>query len=178
MPATYTPIRYPGGKTKLYDFVRTLLKENGLLGSTYCEPFAGGAGLALKLLLKKDVNRIIINDADPAIYAMWDMILHNADELCEFVGSADLTVQQWDKEREIYLRRNEYTVNELAKATFYLNRTNVSGVITGGIIGGRSQDGNYKMGARFNRENLIHKIRQIESVSTQVEFYGSGCAWI
>ncbi len=172
MPATYTPIRYPGGKTKLYDYVRLLMEKNNLLGGTYCEPFAGGAGLALKLLLKNDVDRIIINDADPAIYAVWDMIIHNAEELCDYVQHVALTVDQWDKEREVYLKKDEHSAAELAKATFFLNRTNISGVITGGMIGGREQTGNYTMEARFNRQTLIEKIRKISSVSSKIDLYG------
>ena len=43
MPATYSPLRYPGGKTKFYTYVKELLECNNLIGETYMEPFAGGA---------------------------------------------------------------------------------------------------------------------------------------
>lgn len=171
MPVTVTPIRYPGGKTKLYNFVRDLLQKNGLLHGTYCEPFAGGAGLALKLLEKGDVDRLILNDADPAIYAVWELILHSPDDLCDFIESVDISIEEWDRQKTIYTEREKYTLADLGKATFFLNRTNVSGVITGGVIGGRNQNGNYKIGARFNKANLISKIRTISEIRGKIELY-------
>lgn len=171
VPATVTPVRYPGGKTKLYSFVQELLKANDLLSGTYCEPFAGGAGLALKLLVKKDVSRIIINDADPAIYSVWDMILNNTDEICDFIKTVKLTVAEWERQRSIYNAHSGEPGKELAKATFFLNRTNISGVITGGMIGGKSQQGKFKIDARFNRENLISKIHNIAELANKIELY-------
>lgn len=171
MPATVTPIRYPGGKTKLYSFVRNLLQKNDLLHGTYCEPFAGGAGLAIKLLEKGDVNHLILNDADPAIYAVWDLILHFPDDLCDFIESVDVSIKEWDRQKKIYTERENYTLADLGKAAFFLNRTNISGVITGGVIGGRDQKGNYKIGARFNKENLIEKIRTISEYQEHIELY-------
>lgn len=171
MPSTVTPIRYPGGKTKLYTFVRSILEKNNLIGGTYCEPFAGGAGLALKLLEKGDVNHLILNDADPAIFAVWDLILHSPDELCDFIENVAVTMSEWDKQRQVYLERDKYSLSDLAKATFFLNRTNVSGVITGGVIGGREQNGNYKIDARFNKKNLIQKIKTIASFEASIDLY-------
>ena len=171
MPATFTPIRYPGGKTKLYSFLRDLLQKNDLLKGTYCEPFAGGAGLALKLLEKGDVTHLVLNDADPAIYAVWDLILHSPDDLCEFIKEVDVTIDEWDRQKQIYFERDKYTSSDLGKATFFLNRTNVSGVITGGVIGGRAQKGNYKIDARFNKESLIKKIMIISALQDRVDLY-------
>ena len=171
MPATVTPVRYPGGKTKLYSFVQELLKVNDLLNGTYCEPFAGGAGLALKLLIKSDVSRIVINDADPAIYSVWDIILHEPDELCSFIKTAEVTVAEWENQKRIYNSQCGKPGKELAKATFYLNRTNISGVITGGMIGGKKQEGKFKIDARFNRNNLITKIYNIAALADKIDLY-------
>jgi len=49
----------------------------------------------------------------------------------------------------------------LGFSTFYLNRVNRSGVISGGIIGGVNQDGNWKMNARFSRSDLTQRIEAI-----------------
>ena len=171
VPTTVTPIRYPGGKTKLYSFVRDLLQKNNLLHGTYCEPFAGGAGLAIKLLEKKDVNHLVLNDADPAIYAVWDLILHSPDELCDFIQNVDISIEEWDRQKQVYSERDNYSLSELGKATIFLNRTNVSGVITGGVIGGREQKGNYKIDARFNKESLIKKIRTIAALQDHIDLY-------
>lgn len=171
MPTTVTPLRYPGGKTKLYDYVRAILQTNGLIGGTYCEPFAGGAGLAMKLLLKADVDQLIINDADPAIYAVWNSILNEPDELCDFIQKVDVTVAEWDRQKQIYLSGGNGSNLDLAKATFFLNRTNVSGVIQGGIIGGREQKGHFKIDARFNKKDLINKIQLIASYANRIRIY-------
>ena len=171
MPRTPSPLRYPGGKTKLYSLVRKIISENDLLGETYIEPFAGGAGLALKLLLNNDVKRIVLNDFDPAIYAFWYSTLHHSTAMCEFVNSVDLSMTEWEKQRYIYLNQDKYSQLDVAKAVLFLNRTNVSGVITGGVIGGKKQNGKYGLSARFNRTELVRKITEIASYSGRIDLY-------
>ena len=168
MPSTYSPLRYPGGKTKFYDYVRELLRCNNMLGETYMEPFAGGAGLALKLLLNNDVKRIIINDYDTAIYSFWHSILYETDAFCELINTTPVTTEEWKKQREIYMNHNGDISLDVGFSTFFLNRTNVSGVIKGGIIGGQEQQGAYKIDARYNGQNLISKIRNIAEKRDQI----------
>lgn len=171
LPLTPSPLRYPGGKTKLYKYVKSILEVNNLIGETYIEPFAGGSGLALKLLINNDVKRIVINDLDPAIYAFWYCVLNNPEQMCNFVDTVPLTVDEWDKQHIIYVNQQDYTQLELAQATLFLNRTNVSGVITGGVIGKRDQTGKYKIDARFNRTKLARKIRTISALSSKIDLY-------
>lgn len=167
MPVSYSPVRYPGGKAKLYDYVKLLLNANDLIGETYIEPFAGGSGLALKLLMRNDVKRIIINDFDPAIYAFWYCVLNHTEELINKFETTPITLKEWDNQKKIYLDYPNNTV-EYGFATFFLNRTNRSGVIKGGMIGGRSQDGEYTLDARFNKEDLINKILDISERKDQI----------
>lgn len=171
MPSTYSPLRYPGGKTKFYTYVKELLEHNGLIGETYIEPFAGGAGLALKLLLKNDVSRIVINDLDPAIYSFWYSVLNEAPEFCDRISNIKLTLEEWKKQREIYLRQDTTSPLDLGFATFFLNRTNVSGVVNGGIIGGKHQTGKYKLDARFNRDKLSKKILEISEQKNRIVLF-------
>lgn len=168
MPSTYSPLRYPGGKTKLYDYVRKLLEANELLGETYVEPFAGGAGLAIKLLLKNDAKRIIINDFDPAIYAFWYCVLNQTDELCNRIEQTEITVRVWEQQKAIYEDQKNHTQLDVAFATFFLNRTNVSGVIKGGIIGGIEQTGTYGISARYTKATSVKKIKAIASRKEQI----------
>lgn len=168
MPNTVSPLRYPGGKSKFYSYVREILDCNNLLGETYIEPFAGGAGLALKLLLNNDVSRIVINDLDPAIYAFWRSILDDTDNFCELIENALLTPEEWKRQHNIYIQLNRQEPLRLGFATFYLNRTNVSGVIKGGLIGGQSQSGKYGLDARFNKKSLIDKINCIAAHKKQI----------
>lgn len=163
MAATYTPIRYPGGKTKIYPEIRAIIERNDLLGHAYAEVFGGGAGLAIKLLLNNDVSSITINDYDRAVFCMWDAIVNKSEELCSFIQKEPLDVKTWMKHREVYRHRDEVEDLNLAKSSFYLNRTNVSGILGGGVIGGQKQTGTYKMDVRFNRDTLQRKIRAISA---------------
>ena len=168
MPSTYSPLRYPGGKSRFYSYIKDFLSCNNLLGETYIELFAGGAGLALKLLLNEDVKRIIINDFDPAVYSFWYSVLYHTDVFCDLIAEVAVNKEEWRKQHDIYLRQNLANKLELGFATFFLNRTNVSGVIKGGVIGGQEQQGNYKIDARFNKNNLIAKIKKIAERKDQI----------
>lgn len=168
MLQSYTPLRYPGGKAKLYSYVRDILTANNLIGETYIEPFAGGAGLALKLLFKKDVRRIVINDFDPAIYSMWYSILNNTDEIKRLIKETPLSVKEWEKQKAIYSAGLNNNRVEYGFSALYLNRTNVSGIIKGGIIGGIEQTGNYLINARFNRDVLSNTVSDIAKLKDHI----------
>lgn len=150
----YSPLRYPGGKGKLEPFMELLIRQTGHLGGTYVEPFAGGAGIALELLEKEIVNDIVINDLDKGIYSFWRAILSETDRFINDIRNVELTIDEWNRQRQVIDNCNRYSY-ELGFATFYLNRTNRSGIIKGGVIGGTEQNGNWRMDARFNREALI-----------------------
>lgn len=168
MPTTPSPLRYPGGKAKFYLYVRGILEQNNLLGETYIEPFAGGAGLAIKLLLNNDVKQIVINDFDYAIYSFWYSVLHHTKRLCEMIEHTDITPHEWHRQKEVYLNQESRDIFEVGFATFFLNRTNVSGIIKGGLIGGSAQNGAYTMTARFNKTGLINKIQAIAARRDQI----------
>lgn len=160
MPTTETPLRYPGGKTQLAPFVVDLLRANRLLGGVYAEPFAGGAGLACRLLLAGHVSEIWLNDIDPNVHAFWDAVLNQTEGLCELIDSTPVTIEEWNRQKGVVERGRAGTL-KLGFATLFLNRTNRSGIINGGVIGGKDQKGNYKIDCRFNRDALIEKIRRI-----------------
>ncbi len=171
MPITLTPFRYPGGKTKLYSYILNILKVNSLENCTYIETFAGGAGLAIKLLQNKKVERIIINDNDYAIYCVWNLIVNNSELLCEFINSVPLSTAEWQKHRYIYNNQNSFSDIEIGLSAFFLNRTNVSGILKGGVIGGYSQLGTNKIGARFNRIDLVKKVVEIAKYRESIDIY-------
>ncbi|MBB5786378.1 DNA adenine methylase [Jiangella mangrovi] len=158
-----SPLRYPGGKASLADFFESAINALGLSKPTYVEPYAGGAGAGLALLYRGVVGRVVINDLDRSIYAVWDSMLHRTDDFLQRLERAPLTVDEWKRQREIYRRRDDGDLDpqDLGFATFYLNRTNRSGVLGGGIIGGLKQTGTYRMDARFNRETLRARIEQV-----------------
>ncbi|HBI6387366.1 TPA: DNA adenine methylase, partial [Listeria monocytogenes] len=172
MPRTSSPLRYPGGKTQLTSFVRNLLITNNIVEGTYIEPFAGGAGVAIQLLLDGDVNSIVINDYDKSIYSIWYSILNNTEKFISLISNTPITIDEWHKQKAIYLRnKNRQNSLEGAFATFFLNRTNVSGIISGGPIGGMNQTGKYKIDCRFNKVDLIRKIRLISDRRENITLY-------
>jgi DNA adenine methylase len=142
---------------------------NGAGGGTYVEPYAGGAGIALALLLSEQVERVVINDLDPALYSFWAAATQTPSDFQALVREAPLTIDEWQRQREIYRAGDVGDVLELGFAAFYLNRTNRSGVLTGGVIGGQSQSGNYKIDARFNRETLLDRCRLLGLYAGRIE---------
>jgi len=164
----YSPLRYPGGKNCIFSFVSKIFYENNLIGSSYAEPYAGGAGLALRLLFEGYVDHIYINDLDKSIYAFWISIINRTDEFCKWIDDVDISISNWNKYKDIQRNIENIDDFELAKATFFLNRTNISGVIKGGVIGGQEQTGKYKIDARFNKQDLINRITKIASIRDRI----------
>jgi DNA adenine methylase len=162
-----TPLRYPGGKQRLTPFVQEILEVNSISGH-YVEPYAGGAGVGIELLINKKVKHIHLNDSYLGIYAFWHSVLYNTEELCRLISKASLTIDEWKKRKEIVKKASSEDLLELGYSLFYLNRCNRSGVITGGVIGGLDQTGNYKMDARFNRNDLIRRIEAIGYLENQI----------
>lgn len=160
MPVTDSPLRYPGGKTQLSPFVIDLVRANDLYGGVYAEPFAGGAGIAWRLLLNGDMTEVWLNDIDPALFAFWDTVVNRPDPLCEMIRRTPVTIEEWYRQRTI-LADPQSSALELAYATLFLNRTNRSGILKAGVIGGKEQSGIYKLDCRFNKGDLIHKIQRI-----------------
>ena len=157
----YTPLRYPGGKQKISPFINEILLENNLIGGQYVEPYAGGAGVGIELLLRGQVSRIHLNDIDPAVYAFWHSILKETEEFCYRISRASLSIEEWRKQREILREKEDVDRFDLGYAMFYLNRCNRSGILSGGVIGGLKQNGEWKMDARFPRNDLIRRIESI-----------------
>ena len=102
-----SPLRYPGGKTAIYPFLSSLLNENNLLGCSYAEPYAGGGGVALKLLKNNLVKDIYLNDYDKAIYSLWYSILNYSDELIKWIQDIVINVENWEMCRDIYKNEKE-----------------------------------------------------------------------
>jgi DNA adenine methylase len=164
----YSPLRYPGGKNCIFSFMSNFFYENNLIGINYAEPYVGGAGLALRLLFTGHVGHVYINDLDKSIFAFWHSILNNSDKLCNWIKDVEISIDNWKYYKEIQKSANSAEIFELAQSTFFLNRTNISGVLKGGIIGGMEQQGKYKIDVRFNKEDLIRRINKIQVVKNKI----------
>ena len=169
MMRTASPLRYPGGKACLYSLVSDILQVNGMARRHYAEPFAGGCGLALTLLYEGRVSDIHINDIDPGVWAFWHSALEHNDALSELIESTPVTVDEWRRQRSIRSECNAEDPLSLGFATFFLNRTNRSGVIVrAGVVGGLEQSGRYKIDCRFNRETLRHRVRRVAKYRSRI----------
>lgn len=158
----FSPLRYPGGKTSLFPLMCEILRRNDLDQRPYAEPFAGGCGLALGLLFEGVVSEIHINDIDASIWAFWSSVLFETDAFVDLIHATDVTLDEWRRQRSVYLAQDVSEPLTLGFSAFFLNRTNRSGIIKGaGVIGGLEQQGNYKIDCRFNREDLAARVQRV-----------------
>jgi len=172
MVKSCSPLRYPGGKSCLFELLSGIIRSNKLQRGHYAEPFAGGCGLALALLYSGHVSDIHINDVDPAIWAFWHSVLNDTDKLVYKIAKTPITVDEWHHQKEIFNTGDVDDPLKLGFAAFFLNRTNRSGIIKdAGMIGGYQQNGNYKIDCRFNREALIGRVQRIAKYRGRIHLY-------
>ena len=166
----YSPLRYPGGKSKLAPFMNMILNKLDLVGGTYIEPFAGGAGIAIELLLTDQVNHIVINDYDKSIASFWNAVVNDNAHFIDKLNKIDITLEEWYRQKEILCSASNMSF-DLGFATFFMNRTDRSGILNGGPIGGYEQDGNWKIDARFNKKDLANRIYAIGKRKRDISVY-------
>jgi DNA adenine methylase len=167
----YTPLRYPGGKAKFAPFIASVMKFNGLDGGHYMEPYAGGAGVALELLFDGVVSDVHINDVDPAVFAFWFAATAHPDALISLVETEPINMEAWTHWRSVMRGETGATDVERGFATLFMNRTNRSGILKGGVIGGKDQAGTYRLDARFKRDVLVERLRRIADRANNIHVY-------
>ena len=148
-----------------------LIEANGLRDIDYGETYAGGASVALALLFEEHAATIHINDLSRPVFAFWYMVLNDCAALCRRIDRVSVTMREWKRQRAVYERRDDADLDDLGFAAFFLNRTNRSGIINGGVIGGQEQTGRWKLDARFNKVELIRRIRKIAQYNSRIRLY-------
>lgn len=157
-----SPLRYPGGKGSLAPFLGRLIHDQVPRCEVYVEPFAGGAGAALRLLYDEFVDQIVLNDLNAGLAAFWRAVFHRTEDLAHLIETAPINIDSWHEHRAIYTGDRSIADDlELAFATFFLNRTNRSGILDARPIGGLQQTGTWKIDARFNRTALAWRVREL-----------------
>ena len=167
----YSPLRYPGGKGKLAPFIKQVLIDNDLCDGTYVEPYAGGAAIALELVMTGYAREVWINDLDLAVHAFWNSALNDSSALIKKVKNAQLTISEWHRQRKVYMDPGQQNTFSLGFATLFLNRVNRSGILNAGVIGGLSQTGNWLIDARFNREELIERLSRLAQYRHRIRLF-------
>ena len=170
-----TPLRYPGGKGRLSQYIADVMAQNRLVGGDYVEPYAGGAGVAITLLRLEYARHIHINDLNRAVHAFWWASLHRTEDLCKRIRTTRVTMREWHRQRAVQALADPEPL-DLAFSTFFLNRTNRSGIVLGGVIGGKEQAGEWKLDARFNKPDLIDRIERIGRLSRRINLYNLDAA--
>lgn len=167
-----SPLRYPGGKFGIRKMISTIINEQELDRGHYIEPYAGGAGLALSLLFGGHVHEIHLNDLDRSIWSFWYSILNETERFIDKIENIEVTLDEWKIQREVQENKKEADIFELGFSTFFLNRTNRSGIIQkAGVIGGLKQDGSYKLDCRFGKAGLIERIERINKYAHRIHLY-------
>ena len=164
-----TPLRYPGGKTIFTDYFQSYIEINQLQNTIYAEPYCGGSGAAIKLLLDGSISKVVLNDANFSIYAFWYSLKYLGNEFLAIFENTDVSLVEWQKQREIFrnskANTNDESILKLGFATFFLNRCNRSGILTAGPIGGQSDIGQAaatsKIDARYKKTVLREKLKNI-----------------
>lgn len=136
----------------------------------YAEPYAGGAAVALELLFQEYVTHIHINDISPSVAAFWRSVLYNSENLCKKIQDTPVTIEEWNRQKALQVNSEQHDDLTLGFSTFFLNRTNRSGILKAGVIGGKSQSGNWKLDARYNVQDLIKRIQAIANQSRRITF--------
>ncbi|NQZ66072.1 MAG: DNA adenine methylase, partial [Mycoplasmatales bacterium] len=166
-----SPLRYPGGKSRMYSKVEPLLLNNNY--NEYAEPFSGGFGIGLLLLKNNIVNHVYINDLDKNVFSFWKLattdfnfLRRNLKRVSNFTN-----LKEWLDEREFQkkiINSNKYGYKRKGFAMLFLNRVNRSGILSAGPIGGKEQKGEYKINCRFNHDRLLKQLEWIYSVRNKI----------
>jgi DNA adenine methylase len=162
-----SPLRYPGGKDRLATFITKLIEQQRPRPLIYVEPFAGGAGVGLRLLHNELVDEIVLNDLDPGVAAFWRAVFERTDELVALIQERKPTLAEWHRQHERHAQGGGDDV-ELGFATFFLNRTNRSGILSGRPIGGYGQNSRWGIAARYNVNELVGRVERLGRYRSRV----------
>jgi DNA adenine methylase len=166
-----SPLRYPGGKRRIVNFVKALFRENNLMDGHYAEPYCGGAGVALSLLFQEYSRKIHINDKSRSIYAFWHSVVHDSENFISLIDKTKISMKEWHRQREVQKVKETADLLSLGFSTFFMNRTNRSGIIAGGVIGGLKQDGKWKLDVRYDKKSLIERVKKIAKYRRRISVY-------
>jgi DNA adenine methylase len=170
-----SPLRYPGGKARLAAYISGVIEENYLNGCTFYEPFAGGASVSLELLRLGFVSDAVLVEKDPLVFSFWWCVFNRTEDLCAAVDACPVSIETWQQLQPTRAIADptdgRFTVLQLATAGLFFNRTNFSGIIGAGPIGGEEQLSEYKIDCRFNKEKITRQIRAAARFSHRISVH-------
>ncbi|MEI7867358.1 MAG: DNA adenine methylase [Candidatus Methylumidiphilus sp.] len=161
-----SPLRYPGSKATFLKVVLEFIEVHGLKGREIVEPYAGSGIVSLSLVANNLVSHATLVERDPLLYSFWKAVFEHTDILLSSIEDININMDTWYELRVLLKHKipeNEL-IPDLALACLFFNRTNFSGVLHSGPIGGKDQSSDYKLDCRFNKKDIISRIRQISSL--------------
>jgi DNA adenine methylase len=178
-----SPLRYPGGKALLSAYVSGVIEENYLSGCTFYEPYAGGASVSLDLLRLGFIDRAVLVERDPLVFAFWHSVFNETAAFCFAIEACPVTLETWHDLQQTRAiddpRESPYSLLQLGLAGLFFNRTNFSGIIGAGPIGGQTQASAYKIDCRFNKTALVRQIRAAAALAPRVSVrFGDAIAFL
>ena len=171
MTILLSPLRYPGSKIRVVDYMSKVLDFNGFRADILVEPFVGGGSVFLNFLANDWAKRVIIGDKDRLIFSFWKTLFGDTRYLINFIRKVNINLREFKYYKQITVNQSEYEEKKLAEACLFLNRTSYSGLLTDdvGPIGGKLQKSEYKIDCRFNRKTLIERIEEIAKFKPKVK---------
>lgn len=161
-----SPLRYPGGKSKLIDYIYFKLNSNNT--NVFVEPFAGGASVGLSLLDAGVINNLILNDIDFGIYSLFFIIKNNPNRLINKINKYKPTHKDYFKAQET-IKSNYKNCDEFKAAWSLLlvNRLAYSGICKANPLGGKNGSMNDLL-VRWNPKTLCNRIDKINKMSNKI----------
>ena len=152
-----SPLRYPGGKSKLIDQLLPYIQDK----ECFVEAFCGGSSLGLALLDAGKIHKLVLNDLDRNVYAFWKIVCSN-----QYKELND-KILEYSPIKETYFayqeRLKSSDLSDLDRAFYFLviNRCSFSGI----------QMANTKsdMKDRWIPKSLTERIKKIHSMSDYIE---------
>lgn len=161
-----SPLRYPGGKSKLIDFIGAEIDPDQL--KTVISPFTGGGSVELALLESGLTNHLILNDKDPDVYNFWHTILTTPDAFIEHIQQHPLSEALYQTAHDYMLGAKHLAHNQIEQAFLFLinNRCSFSGIYNAGRMGGKN--GSLKdLSQRYNPTTIIKQITMLTDLKTR-----------
>lgn len=166
-----SPLRYPGGKASLSGVIARIVKDQKLEGCRVFEPYAGSAAVSIALVGAGVCTSGSISERDPLLYSFWKCVFTNPAKLLRRINKTEISLQTWHELRPLLDldEPDESQADLLAFAALFFNRTNFSGVIHSGPIGGQTQSSDYAIDCRFNREELADRVDRLATLGEKID---------
>lgn len=166
-----SPLRYPGGKSKVIDQIYARLIPEKL--ETFVELFAGGASLGLSLLDAGKIKNLILNDLAPLVHNFWNVVLREPEVLIRYIRNDLPDMDRYWRAKanikEAYPAEGQPDA-DLAYDFLLLNRLSFGGILSANPICGRNGS-DEDLRQRWNPESLVKRIEHIVGMRDHITLY-------